>query len=103
MAWQEETYTKWKICWKCKWIFCVPWLCKERRRRFCCTTRAKQICVGFIGRRTICCDGRQHKDWIWCIGFGSAGPIEVRDCHDTIPKETEGCPDVVGTAPSALQ
>jgi len=62
----------------------------------------KVRCYGIFGERWFCCGGHEHHWWSFCFGIGTR-IHEDRICKDSIPDESEDCPNVIGDIPPGSQ
>ena len=99
MAWIETQTKVWGVCWKWR----VPYPCRKIVTRYCCTGTHKYKTWGAVlTENYFCCDGNEHHWWSFkpLINIKS-WVIETNKqvCKKSIPKETEGCPNIIDTVP----
>lgn len=121
MPWEQRTVRYWTTCywefsypcgikWCRKWGVpypcgiktCkgnLPYPCRKTKIVFCCTGVHRVRCYGLYGEHWHCCDGRESKWWGKCWGLGNTVESNVTMCRDSIPNESQGCPNTVGDAP----
>ena len=97
MPWEAREVRYWTVCWK--WIF--PYPCRKTKTKYCCSGMLKVRCYGLFGERWFCCDSREHHWWSFCFGIGTR-INQDRICKNSIPDESEDCPNLVGEAPPQL-
>ncbi len=102
MAWEAQEVIVWRVCWK--WGF-IPYPCRKRVTKFCCTgTHKWRVWGAGVRENYFCCDGNESHwfDFGWYIGPPTWHLVQgVQVCRGSKPSETEGCPNFVGDFPEA--
>lgn len=99
MAWETQEVRVWGVCWK--WF--IPYPCRKIVTKFCCTGTWKWRVWGVSLRENyFCCNGKESHWWDGTFFFGLPQwhtVQNVQKCRDSMPAETEGCPNIIGEFP----